>query len=82
MRIKEGLVKIVMGSKGSTTHKWHRKSRTTLEKIAFAVSKEDNFYYAKVYRYVRDKKVKGNGETKEQIAYIYWKDSVLTWVEN
>ena len=80
MRIKQGLIKVVIGDKKQSTFKWWRISRAQLDKVALRVSSEPNFYYAKVYEYVRLGKRKGY--VKQQIAYIYWKNGVLTVVEN
>ncbi len=77
--ISQGLVKVVLGEKGRTSYKWWRISRTKLATLANRVSSENNFYYAKVYEYKRlghKKGIVGN-----QIAYIYWKEGVLTYID-
>ena len=72
MRISQGLVKVVFGTKenGQSHFKWYRISRTNLLTIANRYSSLPNFYYAKVYEYERLGKRKGN--VKHQIAYINW----------
>lgn len=72
MRIKQGLVKVVFGNKidGVSHFVWYRISRRRLEQLADYLSKQNGFYYAKVYEYQRLGKRKGN--VQNQIAYIYW----------
>jgi hypothetical protein len=82
--INEAIVKVVIGKKGNTQHKWWRKSRTKWRALENQLFKVPNFYYAKVYRYEpigRKKKGKRrDGVVHEQIGYIYWKDGILTTI--
>lgn len=80
MEIKQGLIKVVFGDKGNTTFNWWRVSRTNVDKLAIRVSSQPNFYYAKLYEYKRLGTKKGI--VGKQIAYIYWKEGVLTSVMN
>lgn len=70
MRVKQGLVKVVIGEKGNNYHKWHRISRNDLNRYASYLETIPSFYYAKVYEYVRLGKRKGY--VTKQIAFINW----------
>lgn len=80
MKFNNALVKVVFGDKqsGQTSFTWWRISRTTLEKLAFRLSSQPYFYYAKIYDYNR--KGHKKGDVGRQVAYVYWKDGMLTYV--
>lgn len=82
--IKEAVILIVTGEKGNTQKKWWRKSRLKLRHLENGLFKVPNFYYAKVYEWhPQGKKRKGkrrSGTVGKKIAYIYWKEGILTTV--
>ena len=52
LRLKEGLIKVVIGDKGNNRHFWLRVSRQTLPKLAAYWQRYPGFYYAKLYPFV------------------------------
>jgi len=91
MRINQAVILIVTGSKGNTSKKWWRLSRTTLSMTVERMRNIPHFYYAKIYDYQQGNKVgtrksksgkskplRVKGTVKNQIAYIYFKNGSLT----